>query len=143
MKLLIYSIYFILMNFLPCVLFADNLQIIKENAQKYNCTPLGDVKDQPRYLARINSWSVTLEYEENSSTMFWCKNPGSQRDFKIVVVSQDKKHPWAQCPSTIEVLGGFSPLNLSLRGISVSGEYDSGGYLFTCKEGAWDIKISD
>jgi hypothetical protein len=142
MKLFIYSLYAVLMGLLPALLSTESLQVIRENAQKHGCTPLGDVKEKEPYLDRITSWYVTSEFEGKTSTMFWCKNPGTKRDFKIVVVSKDKKHPWAQCPSVIETWYGFSPLNLSLIDLSVSGEYDSGGYLFSCQKGKWDVKHS-
>ena len=133
----------ILMLSFPGMLLAENPGDINTYAEKFNCTPLGEIEDKPYFLSRISSWSVTSEHNKSIAKMFWCKNPGSQRDFKIVVISEERGHPWSQCPPTIERTGGLSPLNLSLKGLAVSGEYDRGGYLFSCNDGKWDIRFSD
>lgn len=130
-------------TFFSQLVIAGDLEVINGAAKLNHCIPAGQVEKKYAYLKRLKSWFVKSEINNSYAIMFWCqvKNKSSfSKDF-ITVIASENSHPWSQCPSTIKNMGG-SPTNLSLDGINVSGEFDSGGYYFTCKGKKWLVKTS-
>ncbi len=124
------------------LVLASDLDRIDSAAKSNGCIPAGKVEKNHAYLKRLKTWFVKSKVNNATATMFWCQSlsSASSRGF-ILITSTDSNHPWAQCPSSISKLRG-SPLNLSLEGADVSGEFDSGGYYFTCRDGKWLVKYS-
>jgi len=128
----------------PHLVFASEMSEIASAAKINDCISVDKVEKKYAFLKRLSSWYVKSESNNSSAIMFWChmlNSPNLRSGSYIVVISAKAGHPWAQCATVIKNLRG-SPTNLSIDGLNVSGEFDSGGYYFKCREGKWQIKYS-
>ena len=111
----------------------NNSELIDTLAEKHQC--------HPGAPERVKHWSLTLNKNNAKGIMFWCKI--KKHKYKLLVSTTLSAHPWANCPDIVNKNISLSPLNLELKpNNSVSAEYDSGGYIFTCINNIWKIKGS-